>query len=68
MIKTIKTDDKVKPELQQLSAHSLALKEASTTGIITFSHKIDSMFGEGLPLGKITEICGVPGIGKTQFR
>ena len=64
------TDDTSKADFQfqQLSAHALALKETNSTGIVTFCQKIDSMFGEGIPLGKITEICGVPGIGKTQFR
>uniref|UniRef100_A0A2C9KIX7 DNA repair protein RAD51 homolog 3 n=1 Tax=Biomphalaria glabrata TaxID=6526 RepID=A0A2C9KIX7_BIOGL len=25
------------------------------------------MLGDGIPLGKITEICGAPGLGKTQL-
>ena len=36
--------------------------------IITFSEQLDSILGGGVPLSKITEICGAPGIGKTQFR
>ena len=30
--------------------------------------ELDQLFGgEGIPVGELTEICGVPGIGKTQF-
>ena len=35
--------------------------------IMTFSKQIDYMLGGGIPCGSITEFCGVPGIGKTQF-
>ena len=30
--------------------------------------QVDSMLGGGVPVGKITELCGAPGVGKTQFR
>jgi RAD51-like protein 2 len=42
-------------------------KESSQLSIITFSQEIDSMLGSGVPLGKVTEFSGVPGIGKTQI-
>ena len=35
--------------------------------IITFSEQLDEMLGGGVPLTKITEFCGAPGIGKTQI-
>ena len=35
--------------------------------IITFSSCVDELLDGGIVLGKITEICGPPGIGKTQF-
>jgi RAD51-like protein 2 len=35
--------------------------------IITFCKEIDVMLGGGIPIGQITEVCGVPGIGKTQL-
>ncbi|KAF0698001.1 Aste57867_11332 [Aphanomyces stellatus] len=35
--------------------------------IQTFIPDIDSILGGGIPIGEITEICGVPGIGKTQM-
>lgn len=43
------------------------VKEVEHVSIITFSQEIDSMLGGGVPLGKITEFSGVPGIGKTQM-
>ena len=35
--------------------------------IVTFSERLDGMLGGGVPLTKITEFCGTPGIGKTQI-
>ncbi|RHZ79069.1 hypothetical protein Glove_152g20 [Diversispora epigaea] len=36
--------------------------------ITTFSHGLDNLLGgKGVPLGQITEFCGVPGVGKTQL-
>ncbi|KAK3083621.1 hypothetical protein FSP39_000413 [Pinctada imbricata] len=48
-------------------ALDMLYKEQSLPGIVTFSEKIDSMLGGGIPLCKITEFCGAPGIGKTQM-
>ena len=36
--------------------------------IVTFCAKVDAMLGGGVPMGKITEVCGAPGVGKTQIR
>jgi RAD51-like protein 2 len=37
-------------------------------GLVTFVRDLDELFGgDGFPLGEVTEIAGVPGIGKTQF-
>ena len=35
---------------------------------MTFCAGVDGMLGGGVPLGKVTEFCGAPGLGKTQFR
>jgi len=35
--------------------------------LITFCSSIDEMLGGGIPLNKLTEFCGAPGIGKTQL-
>ena len=50
-----------------LLALDLLREEQSLPCIVTFSEKIDEMLGGGVPLCKITEFCGAPGIGKTQM-
>jgi len=35
--------------------------------IVTFSEQLDSLLGGGVALGKMTEFCGPPGVGKTQI-
>ena len=35
--------------------------------IITFVKAVDNLIGGGISLGQITELCGTPGIGKTQI-
>jgi len=35
--------------------------------IVTFSEQLDTLLGGGVPLGKVTEFCGAPGVGKTQI-
>jgi RAD51-like protein 2 len=42
-------------------------QERVQTGIVTFCGAWDRMLGSGVPLGKLTEVCGPPGIGKTQL-
>lgn len=42
-------------------------REQSQSCIVTFSEKFDDLLGGGVPLEKITEFCGPPGIGKTQM-
>ncbi|NWT54269.1 RA51C protein, partial [Erythrocercus mccallii] len=44
------------------------LEEEQTQGfIITFCSALDNILGGGVQLTKITEICGAPGVGKTQL-
>ena len=43
------------------------LIEKGTQHVVTFCRSIDDVMGGGIPVGKITEIFGVPGTGKTQF-
>lgn len=50
------------------SALELLQSEQELGTIVTFSSQVDSILGGGIPLRKITEICGAPGVGKTQFR
>ena len=35
--------------------------------IVTFCRDLDKMLGGGIPVSAVTEICGEPGVGKTQF-
>ena len=49
------------------SAFDLLHQETQLEPIVTFNSAIDEMLGGGVPRGKITEFCGVPGVGKTQF-
>ena len=50
-----------------LTALELLQKEAETRSIVTFSSRLDAALSGGIPVGKTTEICGTPGIGKTQL-
>lgn len=49
------------------SAYGLLQEEEDRTPIVTFCAALDNLIGGGIPLGKITEICGTPGAGKTQL-
>jgi predicted ATP-dependent serine protease len=45
-----------------------SLNSESDLGGIPTCPSFDSLFGgQGIALGQLTEICGVAGIGKTQF-
>ncbi|CAK6978000.1 DNA repair protein RAD51 homolog 3 [Scomber scombrus] len=50
-----------------MTALDLLQKEEELRSIVTFSSQLDTALGGGIPVGKTTEICGVPGIGKTQL-
>jgi RAD51-like protein 2 len=50
-----------------ISARELTLRHKSERPIITFSKHIDRVLGGGLQIGQLTEIVGVPGIGKSQI-
>lgn len=41
--------------------------ELERTAIYTLCQSLDELLGGGVPLGQVTEFCGVPGIGKTQL-
>ena len=46
---------------------STTLLEQQQCYIPTSSAGFDSLFGGGIPLGALTEVCGMPGLGKTQI-
>ena len=49
-----------------VTALEMLRHEKSSPAIVTFCEDVDEMLGGGVPLGKITELCGAPGVGKTQ--
>lgn len=55
------------PQLAGISALELLERERLEGSIVTFSAGIDGMLGGGVALGKLTEFCGAPGLGKTQI-
>uniref|UniRef100_A0A665U2J2 DNA repair protein RAD51 homolog 3 n=1 Tax=Echeneis naucrates TaxID=173247 RepID=A0A665U2J2_ECHNA len=55
------------PLSASVSALELLQKEEETRSIVTFCSLLDSVLGGGLPVGRTAEICGVPGVGKTQL-
>uniref|UniRef100_A0A8C9VTG1 DNA repair protein RAD51 homolog 3 n=1 Tax=Scleropages formosus TaxID=113540 RepID=A0A8C9VTG1_SCLFO len=50
-----------------LTALELFEKEQGLGSIVTFCSALDSVLGGGLPVGKTSEVCGAPGVGKTQL-
>lgn len=50
---------------KQTALDLLAAEKASSVN--TFVRKLDEMLGSGVEMGKITEFCGAPGLGKTQL-
>ena len=61
----LKKPNKLSSSKNVVSGDNLLKKEKKF--IITFSSNLDDLLDGGISLGKITEICGPPGIGKTQF-
>ncbi|XP_010869204.1 DNA repair protein RAD51 homolog 3 [Esox lucius] len=51
----------------QLTALELLEREQELGSIVTFCSALDTALGGGLPVGKTTEVCGAPGVGKTQL-
>ncbi|XP_053223934.1 DNA repair protein RAD51 homolog 3 isoform X1 [Podarcis raffonei] len=52
---------------KKYTALELLEEEQAHGFIITFCSELDGILGGGIQLTKITEICGVPGVGKTQL-
>ncbi|KAK7485386.1 hypothetical protein BaRGS_00023334 [Batillaria attramentaria] len=50
-----------------VSALHLLEHEQSLPSIVTFCAQLDEALGGGVALRKVTEICGAPGVGKTQM-
>ena len=68
ILTTIKGQEKKKDAPRNtLTALDMLKDEDLQQNITTFSEHVDEILGGGVPLGKITEFCGAPGIGKTQM-
>ncbi|XP_015454820.1 DNA repair protein RAD51 homolog 3 isoform X2 [Pteropus alecto] len=52
---------------KKCTALELLEQEHNQSFIITFCSALDNILGGGIPLTKTTEICGAPGVGKTQL-
>ncbi|XP_043106119.1 DNA repair protein RAD51 homolog 3 [Puntigrus tetrazona] len=52
---------------ESLTALDLLHQEQAVGSIVTFCSALDDALGGGVPVGKTTEICGAPGVGKTQL-
>jgi RAD51-like protein 2 len=50
-----------------ISALDALKREDSRPFIPTFSKEIDKILDGGIPMGSVTEICGMAGLGKTQL-
>lgn len=50
-----------------MTALELLQKEEELRSVVTFSSQLDHALGGGVPVGKVTEICGAAGVGKTQL-
>lgn len=46
---------------------ALELLQQEERRIVTFSSQLDAVLGGGVPLGRTCEVCGAPGVGKTQL-
>ncbi|KAJ7997016.1 hypothetical protein DPEC_G00224540 [Dallia pectoralis] len=51
----------------RLTALELLGREQELGTIVTFCSALDTALGGGLPVGKTMEVCGAPGVGKTQL-
>ncbi|KAL6472100.1 hypothetical protein MHYP_G00182880 [Metynnis hypsauchen] len=59
--------DQQRAAAESLTALDLLHQEQTQGSIVTFCSELDAVLGGGVPVGKTTEICGAPGIGKTQL-
>lgn len=57
-----KSNNQIFVEDCPLTAKDLLEKLSTQKPIITFCKEMDVMLGGGIPIGQITEICGVPGV------
>lgn len=49
------------------TAADVLVEERRRRGVTTFCPELDALLGGGVLPGEVTEVCGVPGVGKTQL-
>ncbi|XP_072515744.1 DNA repair protein RAD51 homolog 3 [Salminus brasiliensis] len=70
VLQTLRDDaqsDQQKAATESITALDLLHQEQTQSSVVTFCSELDAVLGGGVPVGKTTEICGAPGIGKTQL-
>ena len=55
-------------EVKGQSAFALLKAEQSLGHVVSFCAAVDAVLGGGVGVGRVTEVCGEPGTGKTQVR
>ena len=60
-------NESVSPNGVNELANAIHISFQEQDGIVTFCQTLDKLLGGGIQLGQITELFGVPGIGKTQL-
>ncbi|XP_007259499.3 DNA repair protein RAD51 homolog 3 [Astyanax mexicanus] len=70
VLQTLRGDaqsDQQEAASESVTALDLLHQEQIHSGVVTFCSELDAVLGGGVPVGKTTEICGAPGVGKTQL-
>ena len=55
-------------EVKGQSALALLECERGQRHVVSFCAGVDMVMGGGVEVGRVTEVCGEPGTGKTQLR
>ncbi|KAF8284050.1 DNA recombination and repair protein RAD51 [Trypanosoma cruzi cruzi] len=61
------SDYHIPPETRTLEEMLKLEADKESERVTTFCRGIDTLLGGGLPVGTVSEVCGPPGVGKTQM-
>lgn len=67
VLKIVFPEKEKKADVLSCSAYDILTEEKNLLPISTSSSAIDNILGGGIPVSKVTELCGCPGTGKTQL-
>lgn len=67
MLQAVRRADEGAASSSSTALELLQKEEEELRSIVTFSSRLDAALGGGAPVGRVTEVCGVPGVGKTQL-